>query len=713
MVLNNAGTISASQIRGEYNQTAGSFSLGSVGRGLDKRVPQSGLITYSNFYNKYYKPSTSNLKVWLDGRDSYSGSGTTWTDLQGNANGTLANTPTFSKPYFTFNGSTQYATLPSTSGITDFTTSNNYTVSCWVWISSTQPTGDTCIVEKWASGSGPYPYVVRYASGTSTIYMATYDSTTILKFSSTGVNLNDWNHITTVFDWTNNIMTLHVNGVQKTSSSVTRPGTINNATVLNIMRRGNSTNYATGRLGMLMIYNTALTAYQNKLLYYSTRNVFDIISTELENGTWNILYEYLNPTRSAGTALTISNDFSGTLSGQTINRIGYYMQNNMGDGSTTYWIYVTMDAYTTTLSQLKIPDLTNAFVNQRNVTNLQVYSNHPQVGNYTAANGRLEIWPYTYSTTTNLGGGNTNSYDFDDTSSGSGDYGSVQIHDITNSKTLLAWNNHKNGLTPDIGIGNNDSTNIHYNTTGGAQPTGTNPDWTGATNNAYNWKFQVLLGTVDLNPASLETGTWNVLYEFTDPRRDTVSSSLTYNKDNTSIHYGKTFARVGYFMQNNMNNGATSYYVYVTMDAYTTNINDLKIPDIANAFVNQRNVTNLKVYSNHPQVGNYTATNGRLEIWPYDYTAASNLGGGSGATYDFDDTNSGSGDYGCVQVHDITNSKTLLAWNMHRSTGTQNIGIGNNDATNIHYVSTGGASPDWTNAASSAYNWKFQIYIKI
>ena len=705
MVLHNAGAISASQIRSEYNQT-GSFSLAGTGRSLDKRVSQSGPITYSNFYNKYYQPNTSNLKVWLDGKD-YSGSGTTWVDLQGNANGTLNNTPIFSKPYFTFNGTDQYITLPSTSGITEFTTSNNYTISFWSWISSTQTTSDSDIVEKW-SGTGGYPYTVRFLVGSSGITMATYDTVTNPGLTvSNCINVNDWNHVTAVFDWTNNTMTLHVNGVQKGSSSVTKPtGSINNTGLLNIMRRGDSSKYVNGGFGMLMIYNTALTAYQNKQLYYSTRNVFNIVSTELENGTWNVLYEYLNPTRSNATTLNTSRDFSSSLTTQTINRIGYYMQNNMGNGSVTYWVFVTMDVYTTTLSALKIPDIANAFVNQRNVTNLQVYSNHPQVGNYTAANGRLEIWPYNYFQNSNLGGGNTNIFDFDDTSAGNNVYGCVQVHDITNSKTILAWNNHSNGATPDIGIGNNDVTNIHYNTTGGPHP-----DWTFAQNGGYNWKFQVLLGTIPFNPAILESGTWNVLYEFTNSRRD-ASGALTYNKDNTSIYYGKTFARIGYYMQNNMNNGATSYYVYVTMDAYTTNINDLKIPDDMNQFVNQRNVTNIKVYSNHPQVGTYTATNGRVEIWPYNYSTNTTFGNGNGGIYDFDDTPSApmiSG-HGSVQVHDITNSKTLFGWNMHRSTGNQDIGIGNNDATNIHYASAGGS--DWTSAGNGTYNWKFQIYIK-
>jgi hypothetical protein len=701
MVLHNSGAISASQIRSEYNQT-GPFSLGGTGRSVDKRIPQSAAINYSNFYNKYYQPNTSNLKVWLDGKE-YSGSGTTWTDLQGNANGTLNNNPIFSKPYFTFNGTDQYITLPTTSDITDFTTSNNYTISFWSWISSTQSTSDSNIVEKW-SGTGGYPYVVRFISATSGITMATYDTNTNPGVTvSNCVNVNDWNHVTAVFDWTNNIMTLHVNGVQKASSIVTKPtDSINNTGLLNIMRSGDSSKYVNGRVGMLMIYNTSLTAYQNKLLYYSTRNVFNIIPTELEHGTWNVLYEYLNPKRNTFGSLSISKDLSSSLTTQTINRIGYYMQNNMSNGSTTYWVFVTMDVYTTNLSDLKIPDQTNAFTNQRNVTNLQVYSNHPQVGNYTAANGRLEFWTWDYSQNSNLGGGSNNVFDFDDTSGGGGAYGSVQVHDVTNSKTILSWNNHANGERQDIGIGNNDVTNIHYTSSGG------NPDWTYAANNAYNWKFQVLLGTIPYEPSILNSDAWRTVYELTNPTR-TLAGALTISTDNSTTLGSPTFTKVAYYMQNNMGNGSTTYWIFVIMDAYTTNLIDLKIPDITNAFTNQRNVTNLQVYSNHPQVGNYTAANGRLEIWPWDYSPTSNLGGGSNTVFDIDDTSDGSGAYGSVQVHDITNSKTILAWNNHANGQSPDIGIGNNDVTNIHYTSSG--DPDWKSAGNSAYNWKFQVLI--
>ena len=707
MVLHASGTIFASQIASEYNRnTSGTFFLGSNGRTLDSRVPQSGGINFSSFYNKYSRPATSNLRVWLDAKE-YSGSGTTWTDLQGNANGTLVNTPSFSRPYFDFNGTTQYVTLPDIDNITDFTTSNNYTISCWVWVSSSQNFGDVDIVEKWDNNGG-YPYVLRFYPASKHVGTAAYNPSPISSPSASTANnsiiVNDWNHFSAVFNWSGLTISVSINGVLSVANSVANPGTINNSSLLYLMARGNSNNYVNGRLGMLMIHNIALNGAEVSRMYYATRNIFEIDSIELENGTWNIVYEYINPTRNGSGALVTVKDNAAALGTPTVNRIGYFMQNNMGNGSVSYWIFVTMDAYTSTLSQLKIPDVVTAFTNQRNVTNLRIYSNHPQVGHYHAANGRLEIWPNGYIQTSNLGGGSGAIYDFDDTTETISNYGSVQVHDITNSKTLLAWNNHGN-ITQDIGIGNNDSTNIHYNATAGV-----NTDWTFAQNGAYNWKFQVLIGTIPFEPTTLESGTWRVLYELTNPMRN-ADGMLTFSKNNAALLGNRQFTKVGYYMQNNMGNGATTYYAYVTMDAYTTSLRDLKIPDNIDAFINQRNVRNLTVYSNHPQVGNYTAANGRLEIWPYNFAGTPTFGDG-GVTYDFDDTpNIVANGHGSVQVHDITNLKTILAWNNHRNGSTQDIGFGTNNVSNINYTAAGYA--DWTAAVNGAYNWKFQVFIKI
>jgi hypothetical protein len=72
----------------------------------------------------------SSLVLWLDAADkkSYSGSGSTWTDLTTNGNnGTLVNSPSFNNGTLTFNGSNTYINI----GAPVITANNNISISCW------------------------------------------------------------------------------------------------------------------------------------------------------------------------------------------------------------------------------------------------------------------------------------------------------------------------------------------------------------------------------------------------------------------------------------------------------------------------------------------------------------------------------------------------------------------------------------------------------
>ena len=79
-------------------------------------------------------PNGSVLNLDAGNPSSYSGTGTTWTDLSGNSNhATLISSPTYNtnnKGSIVFNGSSSYATVVSSSSLD---LPNNITVSMWVY----------------------------------------------------------------------------------------------------------------------------------------------------------------------------------------------------------------------------------------------------------------------------------------------------------------------------------------------------------------------------------------------------------------------------------------------------------------------------------------------------------------------------------------------------------------------------------------------------
>jgi hypothetical protein len=76
--------------------------------------------------------------------------------------------------------------------------------------------------------------------------------------------------------------------------------------------------------------------------------------------------------------------------------------------------------------------------------------------------GRLEIWPWDYwpyQSGLSPAGDNGN-YDYDDTPTGGGSYGSFQVHDLDNLKPVFVWNRHSD---PEVAYG---------------KQTSGHPDWT-------------------------------------------------------------------------------------------------------------------------------------------------------------------------------------------------------------------------------------------
>ena len=220
--------------------------------------------------------------------------------------------------------------------------------------------------------------------------------------------------------------------------------------------------------------------------------------------------------------------------------------------------------------------------------------------------------------------------------------------------------------------------------------------------NAMSSQYETSSGFTTLAPT--------VLYETTTPTRS--GNNIVYS-DNNSTSYSDSDlqadgARIGYRME--VTHNATDYYAETIFDAWDgITLNSLLFPTVSNENVIQRTVTNMSVASNYPTVTNTSSTTGRLEIWPWNYSAtAQNNIGGDNSKYDFDDTHSGNNNYGSMQVHNLSAAQTVMAWNRHYDSDPD-IGFGNNTANtgdNKH--------PDWTFSSDSSLrtlNWKFQVLL--
>jgi uncharacterized repeat protein (TIGR02543 family) len=214
---------------------------------------------------------------------------------------------------------------------------------------------------------------------------------------------------------------------------------------------------------------------------------------------------------------------------------------------------------------------------------------------------------------------------------------------------------------------------------------------------------------------------WTLVYQTTTPVRNgsgEIVYTAGYGKAANDvaanlISSGQNFTRVRYRME--VNYSGTLRYADVSFDKWSTaTISNLAIPDMVDQRSVKTNVSNLIIDSNWPgftnvatAVVNGTGKSGRIELWNYNYSPAISLNlasPGLGNVYDSDDTPEGLNNYGSFQVHNLTDSQTVLAWNRHFE-ASPDIGFGS-------YL--GSTNTDWTFARSTNFDtstWKLQIYI--
>jgi hypothetical protein len=211
---------------------------------------------------------TDGLVLALDAgsKKSYSGSGTTWSDLSGNGNnGTLTNGPTFNSGNggsIVFDGVDDYTIIPDSPALK---LNGNFTIMLWhraITKTNTFPgplyKGNSAIV-----GGG---YILFYTSVNNGIMWIKRDN---IQLPMTSAVNTYWSHITFTYDGTN--VRGYLNGVNSYTSSTVTYSTNNDNSSLLLGRADQSGNAA---IGTIQMYNRALSAQEVLQNFNATKSRF-------------------------------------------------------------------------------------------------------------------------------------------------------------------------------------------------------------------------------------------------------------------------------------------------------------------------------------------------------------------------------------------------------------------------------------------------------
>jgi hypothetical protein len=220
---------------------------------------------YNTLSPTFPNPVTSNLVLYFDPSNpsSYSGSGTTITDLSGNGlNGTMSNI-SFTSPYFSYNGTSSQISIADNALLEPG--SGDWTMEVWV---NQSVSGNDVVLGKFDPGglAVDVSYSIRT---TNTTYYAQIGSGS---GSGSTLFVNSTNYTGTIGSWSQ-IVYVFKNGATKTlqtfvdGSSI---GTVNHSlsSILNTSsnlyigsyNNGESQQWFDGKVGITRLYSAALTA---------------------------------------------------------------------------------------------------------------------------------------------------------------------------------------------------------------------------------------------------------------------------------------------------------------------------------------------------------------------------------------------------------------------------------------------------------------------
>ena len=237
-----------------------------------------GYIGYNSTY-RHTALVTDNLITHYDfGNGSYSGSGTTLTDLSGNGNnGTLQAAPTYSAlegGTFLLNGTSQYI-----STTTSFV--NPLAQTQCIWFKTTSAAGrKLCGLENAQTGTGATSYDRMIYVGTDgKVYAGVYDGAVRTAISNTTLNNNIWHHA--VFTFTGTLCTLYIDGFPQTTTATSVAvgaftGWYRIGSYATTSWTNGASGYFSGTIGPFQLYNRVLTSDEVSMNFNEGRIRFGV-----------------------------------------------------------------------------------------------------------------------------------------------------------------------------------------------------------------------------------------------------------------------------------------------------------------------------------------------------------------------------------------------------------------------------------------------------
>jgi hypothetical protein len=218
-----------------------------------------------------FKSYSKNLFFYLDAsnRSSYSGSGTTWTDLSSGAQNTvLTNGPSYSSANggtITFDGIDDYVSLPSA-----YPGSNDISIEAWVNVNSFNRFKVIANMDNWSTG-----YIHFQFSGNALQFALNGESD---QYSTYPFLTSTWYHVVAVYDKSAKSISFYVNGSLTNTEQYSNPPRIANQ-AFKIGAWDDNSNldrFFDGSINLVRIYGSVLSASQISNNFNNTKQKFGL-----------------------------------------------------------------------------------------------------------------------------------------------------------------------------------------------------------------------------------------------------------------------------------------------------------------------------------------------------------------------------------------------------------------------------------------------------